>query len=72
MLHICGSYDEDVFTKFQKDEQGKFTTSGWKRRLISVKRTPNQGETIVRKKKMSITHLYHMLNIWKMKMKMKI
>ena len=24
MLHICGSYDEDVFTKFQKDEQGKF------------------------------------------------
>jgi len=24
MLHICGSYDEDVFTKFQKDEHGKF------------------------------------------------
>ena len=24
MLHICGSYDDDVFTKFQKDEQGKF------------------------------------------------
>lgn len=24
MLHICGSYDEDVFTKFQKDAQGKF------------------------------------------------
>jgi hypothetical protein len=24
MLHICGSYDEDVFNKFQKDEQGKF------------------------------------------------
>ena len=24
MLQICGSYDEDVFTKFQKDEQGKF------------------------------------------------
>jgi hypothetical protein len=24
MLHICGSYDEDVFTKFQKDEKGKF------------------------------------------------
>jgi hypothetical protein len=24
MLHICGSYDEDVFSKFQKDEQGKF------------------------------------------------
>lgn len=24
MLHICGLYDEDVFTKFQKDEQGKF------------------------------------------------
>jgi hypothetical protein len=24
MLHICGSYDEDVFTKFQRDEQGKF------------------------------------------------
>ena len=81
MLFICKTYDEDIYCKFDNVD-GKFRNQRLfeeveKRRSYSESRrnnrkkkeTPTHQEHI---SNISKTYLKHMLNIWKMKMKMKM
>jgi hypothetical protein len=75
MLHICKSYDKDIFSKFTQDEAGFYYSERLeveivKRQKYSESRRSNRlkGSKAKKEPKSYDTHMMnHMMNIWKMK-----
>lgn len=71
MLHICNSYDEDIWGKFVQDADGKFYNERMeletnRRKKYSESRAANRRKPEPKEVKVSIepiTHENHMLNI---------
>ena len=66
MLQICGTYDEDIFDKFQKDSDGKFFNERLKEE-IEKRKSYSESRRNNRKKKddviiISDTYVQHMEN----------
>ena len=66
MLQICGTYDEDIFDKFQKDSDGKFFNERLKEE-IDKRKSYSESRRNNRKKKedvinISDTYVQHMEN----------
>lgn len=66
MLQICGTYDEDIFNKFQKDSDGKFFNERLKEE-IEKRKSYSESRRNNRKKKddviiISDTYVQHMEN----------
>ncbi len=66
MLQICGTYDEDIFDKFQKDSDGKFFNERLKQE-IDKRKSYSESRRNNRKKKddviiISDTYVQHMEN----------
>jgi hypothetical protein len=66
MLQICGTYDEDIFSKFKKDNDGKFYNERLKEE-IEKRKAYSESRRNNRKKKedmidISKTYVQHMEN----------
>ena len=66
MLQICGTYDEDIFSKFQKDSEGKFFNVRLEQE-VDKRKSYSESRRNNRKKKedvinISDTYVQHMEN----------
>jgi uncharacterized protein YdaU (DUF1376 family) len=62
MLNICSAYDEDIWNKFQKDEQGMFYNSRLRSEIERRKAYSESRRQNRTKKNISSTYVQHMEN----------